>query len=175
MNPALPPDELLRQSDLFRSLERRVQDEIVDRVIYRSFKEGERILEVGAPGRALLVLLRGRAEVFARDGSSRLRVARLEPGALFGEIAFFSPDLPRTADVVGTEPGMVAVLGAELYQELARTNPAAAMAMEKAVLAVLTDRLEDTNEMLAQLMDRYRKAGLGSALSWLRGLVGGRP
>ncbi len=175
MIDALPPDELLRQSALFRSLERNLQDEVVDRVLYRSFKAGDRIVEAGAPGRALLVLLRGSAEVYAREGSSRIRVAALGPGELFGEIAFFSPELPRTADVLGVEAGMVAVLSADLYQDLTRTNPAAATAMEKAVLATLTDRLEGTNAMLAHLMDRYRTAGLGSAVQWLRGLLKGKP
>lgn len=169
-----PPDELLRRSPLFQSLERRVQDEVAERVIYRSFKEGDRILEAGAPGRALLVLLKGRAEIYGRDGNTRVRLAVLEAGAVFGEIAFFSPDLPRSADVVGLSAGMVAVFSSDLFAELEARNPAAATAMEKAVLAVLTDRLENTNAMLAHLMDRYRSAGPGSAFQWLRGLLGGR-
>ncbi len=171
MSPDLPPDELLRRSTLFRTLERGVQDEIAARVLYRSFKEGDRILEAGAPGRALFVLLSGQAEVYAREGSSRFRVALLEPGALFGEIAFFSPEQARTADVVGREPGMVAMLSAELYQELSRTRPLTAIAMEKAVLSVLTDRLAETNAMMAQLMDRARLSGPSAATGWLRGLL----
>lgn len=167
-------DELLRETDLFRSLEHGVQDELASRVMYRAFDVGERLIEAGRPGRALLILLRGGAEVYAREGGSRLRVAALEAGEIFGELTFFTPDAPRTADVVGTSPGVVAVISFELYQELARRSPAAGTAIEKAVLSTLASRLEETNRTMAQLMDRYRSSGMGSALEWLRGLLGSR-
>lgn len=168
------PAELLYDSPLFRSMEPAVQEHLARRARYRPFADDERILRAGEPGGALLILLSGRAEVYARDGASRLRIAVIGPGDLFGEIAFFAPDLPRTADVVGREPGVVAELGIELYLELVRTRPHAAAAIEKAVLAVLADRLESTNALIAPMMDRYRGDGPSGALTWLRGLMGGR-
>lgn len=171
----LTPDELLRQTPLFRSLERKVQDQVSLRADFRSFKEGDRILEAGMPGRALLVVLKGSVDVYAREGNTRLRVARVEAGELLGEIAFFMPDHPRTADVIGKSPGLLAFIPLELYQEWCRTSPGSAAALEKAVLNVLADRLEETNRLMAHLMAQYRSSGLTSALQWLRGLVGARP
>lgn len=171
----LTPDELLRQTPLFRSLERGVQDQVSLRADLRSFKEGDRILEAGTPGRALLLVLKGSADVYAREGATRIRVARVEAGELLGEIAFFVPDHPRTADVIGRVPGIVAFIPYELYQEWCRTSPSSAAALEKAVLSVLADRLEETNRLMAHLMAQYRSSGLAAALTWLRGLVGARP
>ena len=174
MVPDRAPAELLSESPLFRSMEPAVQEHLARRARFRAFRESERILSAGDPGGALLVLLSGQAEVFAREGAARLRIAVVQPGDLMGEIAFFAPDLVRTADVVGREPGMVAEIGVELYQELARTRPHAAAAIEKAVLSVLADRLESTNGLIAPMMDRYRGDGAAGALTWLRGLMGAR-
>lgn len=166
--------ELLYDSPLFRSMEAEVQEHLAQRAKYLSFRKDERILKAGEPGGALLVLLSGSAEVYVRDGSSRLRIAVVSPGDLLGEISFFAPDVARTADVVGHEPGVVAELAVELYHELARVRPHAAAAIEKAVLAVLADRLEATNALIAPMMDRYRGDGTAGALTWLRGLMGAR-
>lgn len=169
-----PPDELLRLTPLFRSLERGVQDELLRRVTWKNFQEGEVLLSTGEPGRSLLILLRGKVEVQAREGSTMFRVALLESGAFFGEMAFFDPAAARTAHVVGRAAGVVANLPHEAYAALARTNPAAAANVEKAILAVLADRLEETNRTMAQLMDSYRSSGLQSALVWLGKLFGGK-
>ena len=170
----LTPDELLRQTPLFRSLERKVQDQVSLRADFRSFKEGDRILEAGAPGRALVIVLKGTADVYAREGSRRIRVARVDSGALLGEISFFMPDHPRTADVIGKSNGLIAFIPLDVYQEWCSTSPGSAAALEKAVLSVLADRLEETNRLMAHLMTQYRSSGLTSALHWLRGLVGSK-
>ena len=174
MAPDLTPEELLRQTPLFRTLDRRVQADLAAQVQYRTFRDGDVIIEAGASGRTLLLMLRGTAEVFAREGASRLRLSVLQPGALFGEISFFSPTASRTADVVGKEPGMLAILSTELYTGLCRSNPAAAAALEKAVLTLLADRLEETNRMMAGLMDDFRSSGIQAALGWLSRLFGGK-
>lgn len=175
MSPEVLPEELLRQTPLLRSLDRRLQDEIVARVEFRAFNDGDRLVEAGTPGRSILLMLRGQAEVWAREGQRRLRVASMEPGALVGEMTFFSPDMPRTADVVGRGSGMLAILTVELYEGLCRTDPAAASALEKAVLTLLADRLEETNRVMAHLMENYRASGLTAALEWLGRLLRGKP
>lgn len=164
-DPAL--EELLRETPLLQHLDRKVQDELLARIETRRFRAGEAVIETGSSGDTLLVLLRGEVDVYAREGTSRFRVARLGPGELLGEMAFFSPRTPRSADVVGHEAGALAIVPHELYAGLCRTNPQVAASMEKAVLAVLADRLEDTNRTMATLMDRYKTSGLSAAMQWL--------
>lgn len=166
------PQELLRETPLFRTLDRRAQEALSAQVQVRRFKEGDLLLEAGSSGRTLLILLEGQADVYASDGSSRFRVARLEAGELIGEMSFFSPRASRTADVIGQKDGMLAVLPHEVYAALCQSNPHAAASLEKAVLTVLADRMEDTNDLMASLMDRYRSNGLQAALARLLRVFG---
>lgn len=70
----------------------------------RSYENGEAIVRRGQPGRALYVLLEGRAEVRMPSADGRhLPVCRLAPGATFGELSLLR-GVPTTADVVAVGP-----------------------------------------------------------------------
>lgn len=170
---SIPTDQLLRQSLLFRTMDRKARDDLAECLSFVPFKQGERVIEAGSPGHALYILLDGTLDVYLREGDKRLHVGVLLPGALLGEIAFLAPDLPRTADVIGNQPGMLAALTAISYEELRQVNHGAATALEKAMLDVLAERMADTHRRMGELLERYRTGGFGSAMGWLRGVLGG--
>ncbi len=170
---SLPPDQLLRQCMLFRTMDRKAQDDLAECLVFVPFEKGERVIEAGSPGHALYILLDGTLGVYLREGDMRLPVGLLEPGVMFGEIAFLAPDLPRTADVVGREPGVLAALTNVSYEELRQVNHGAATALEKAMLDVLAERMADTHRRMGELLERYRAGGFGSAMGWLRNVLGG--
>lgn len=170
---SLPPDQLLRQCPLFRSMDRKAQDDLAEVLEFIPFKQGERVIEAGTPGHALYILLEGSLDVYLREGGQRLHVGVLRPGELLGEIAFLAPDQLRTADVLGLEPGLLAALTVVSYEELRQINHGAATALEKAMLEVLAERMAETHRRMGEFLERYRNGGVGSAMSWLRGVLGG--
>lgn len=167
------PEELIRQCPLFRSMDRQAHDDLLECLEFVHFGAGQRVIEAGTPGHALYILLSGTLDVYLREAEARMHVGVMRPGALIGEIAFLAPDQPRTADVVGREPGELAVMTLSAYEELRRLNPGAATALEKAMLDVLAERMADTHRRMGELLDRYRAGGIGSAVGWLKNVLGG--
>ena len=170
---SLPPDQLLRQCLLFRTMDRRAQDDLADCLEFVHFEPGQRIIEAGTPGSALYLLLDGAVDIYLREGDARLYVGRLGPGALLGEVSFLNPDQPRTADVIGRSPGVLAALTLSSYEELRQVNHGAAAALEKAMLEVLAERMADNHRRMGEFLERFRTAGFGSAMGWLRNMLGG--
>ena len=133
------------------------------------FAEGDRILTTGSTGRVLGVLLEGHLEVQARDGDQVFTVDVLSPGHIFGEISFFDGQSPRTADVVGQDDGLVALLPWPEYDALSRLEDPAVEVLEKAVLDLLARRIQKINGTLDDLMAATRD---GSWLGALRRFLG---
>jgi hypothetical protein len=64
---------------------------------------GTRLVEQGAMGSSMYLVVSGELAVVRRDGASERTLARLEPGDVFGEIGFVRATL-RTADVRALGP-----------------------------------------------------------------------
>jgi CRP-like cAMP-binding protein len=64
----------------------------------REYREGDRLVEQGTMGRSMYIVVGGELEVVRRDGAREMRLARLGPGDVFGEIGFVH-ETYRTADV----------------------------------------------------------------------------
>lgn len=162
---------LLGRTPLLAGVAADARQELVDAFLAHPFEAGEPILQAGAGGRTLGVLVEGRACVQARRDDRAFTVEVLEAGALFGEIAFFDADQPRTADVVAETRGVAALLPYAEYQHLVRVENPAAAVLEKAVLDVLAARIQATDAKLAELLDANRR---GSFFTALRRLFGPR-
>lgn len=92
------------------------------------FKQGETILEAGAPGDSMAVILAGSVRIPITDEQGRERfVAHLGPGDLFGEIAILTGE-PRAASVYADSDIECAVLmiGKDDVDLVMRENPAVA-------------------------------------------------
>jgi len=106
----------------------------------RTYRAATTVIHRGEPGRAFFVVLEGELEVLlsGRDGL-RLPLARLEPGASFGEMALLR-DEPVSADVV--------TLGATKLLEVPANRFHAALAecepLRTQLLARLADNLDRT-------------------------------
>jgi CRP-like cAMP-binding protein len=114
----LPVDEAISQGKspsradleklpLIRQLDARTRGELLTQARVAEFHEGAAVCRQGDRGRSLFIVLSGRLAVAKSSESRRRRVvAFLEPGAVFGEAAFFFGS-PRTADVVALEASRV--------------------------------------------------------------------
>lgn len=144
---------------------------VAEHFVAHPFAAGEPIIRAGDAGRHLGVLLSGSAVVQARREDAAYTVELLQPGRIFGEVAFFDAQSPRTADIVGTTAGVAALLPYAAYAELVRQGSPAAEVLEKNVLDLLGHRIQATNDKLAELLEATRR---GSFLETLRRLIGGR-
>ena len=103
-------------------------------------ESGETIVREGDSGSALHLILQGSAEV-RRAGRS---LARLGEGQFFGEMSLFD-DLPRSADVVASEPSKIAVLQKWEFWGFAASQPNVVLN----ILAEMSRRLRAANQVIA--------------------------
>jgi len=162
----------LKRSSLLAGMEATTRDALVSRFVAYQFESGEPIIRAGDEGRHLGVIIAGAAVVQARRKDRAFTVEILEPGRVFGEIAFFDAQSSRTADIVGTSKGTAALLSFDVYADLVRLGDPSAEVLEKNVLDLLGRRIKATNDKLAELLEATRK---GTFLDTLRRLIGGRP
>ena len=145
---------LMLTSGLFSPLGLEARGRLVARFEPRAFAPGELLLEEGAEGGHLHVLLSGEVAVEKREGGDLLTITRLGPGEVVGEISLLS-HRPATATVrarsrtltlalaradFAAVVGEVPELIAHLYQ--------VAMAREQDLARFLADAVVEADEYL---------------------------
>ncbi|MBF0356138.1 MAG: cyclic nucleotide-binding domain-containing protein [Alphaproteobacteria bacterium] len=109
---------------------------------------GDTILRTGDVGSELFVVLSGLAEV--RLGKSKKPIAVLEPGQVFGEIAFIA-DVKRSADVVALADSEILVVSQTFLKKLMKSSPELASKVLFNLSRVLCERLVfSTRSMLPE-------------------------
>jgi ATP-binding cassette subfamily B protein len=94
----------LRAIPLFEHLDDAQLAAIADLFVTERYAEGEVVVEEGASGDRLHIIVRGKIEVLKRDADGRpRRLAVLDDGDFFGEIALLQ-GVPRTATVRTRSP-----------------------------------------------------------------------
>lgn len=161
--------EALLRSQLMAHMTDEERRDLALRFEVRPFSAGQTLIAAGSDGRKLFEILAGTAEVRVRDGEHGYRVARLGPGSISGEAAFYA-DTTRTADVIGTSEGIVAVLPRTAYLSLIQQNSDAAEALDKTVLEHLGRRVIETNARLEALLSAKQDGGLRGALQAILGI-----
>jgi CRP-like cAMP-binding protein len=90
--------EILRGEPLFQCLDEEQLDALLQRSRLNHFGRGERVIEEGAEGDSMFVLLRGSANVSVSKNGSAIRVGTLHSGDCFGEMSLLTGER-RTATV----------------------------------------------------------------------------
>ena len=135
---------LLEGMEWFTSLTGEELDDLVDRAETVEYDPGDVVFEEGDRGDRCFVLHSGGVKVLRRfpDGR-RITLARLGPGAVFGELALFDGER-RSATVQSVESSIAVALRAKDVMSIVRSDPEAALAMALG----LADRLRAANERL---------------------------
>jgi ATP-binding cassette subfamily B protein len=121
----------LRAIPLFEHLDDAQLAALADRFITERYAEGEVVVEEGAPGDRLHIIVRGKIEVLKRDPDGRpRRLAVLDDGDFFGEIALLQ-GVPRTATARTRTPCLMLALERDEFLRLLRTAPELRVHMEE--------------------------------------------
>ena len=132
-------EDLLRESELFRSLGRNELSLIAQSTRRESYDAGRLIVREGHVGRAMFLIVSGRVEVVRDIDKGRPQfVASLGPGDFFGEIASVK-DMPRSASVRAIEETRCLVIWRADFDAFIAQFPAAAAKIEAAAKARLAD------------------------------------
>ncbi len=113
---------ILREEALFECLSDGQIDNLVKEARLNYFGRGERVIQEGAEGDSMFVLLRGAARVWVSKNGSSIPVATLSAGDCFGEMSLLTGE-SRTATVQAESDCYVLEIGKPVMAGVIRDSP----------------------------------------------------
>ena len=128
---------------MFRPLDKKQRLDLVRRFTAHDVAAGVQIIREGEPGRGLFVLLAGEVDVSKVDADSKVLLASLKPGDVFGEISLLEEGL-ATASVTAARNSTVLFLSKDVFTRLVEAFPE----IKDYVSQLGEERLMDTRLLL---------------------------
>ena len=138
---------ILRGEALFECLSDQQVDSLVKQSHVSNFGRGERVIQEGAEGDSMFVLLRGAAKVSVSKNGSSIPVATLNSGDCFGEMAVMD-DAPRSADAFAHTTCALAVVQRDDLDQLMFVDKDLAYDLLWTFVRTLSARLRETNDKI---------------------------
>jgi signal transduction histidine kinase len=151
--------ELIHQVPLFAGLTAAECNELYDSSQRLVAEPGDLIIEEGAPGETMFIVLSGELEVTKRDGGREIVLATRQAGEFLGEMALLEK-VPRSASVRAVKRTELLSIGPEAFHSLLLHRPLAATTVLRTVAA----RLRSTE---ASLVQSDKLASLGTLAAGL--------
>lgn len=135
--------------------------EVVRKVRSKALKGGEYLFREGDPGDSIFLVAEGEVEVegSAKD-SSRVKLASLKEGSIFGEFGFFSGS-KRTSDVRAVRDSVILEITKAEIEEITRTHKRVSSILFDFYKERVVDRLMALSEIFKPLSAEDRKEILG--------------
>jgi CRP/FNR family cyclic AMP-dependent transcriptional regulator len=146
-SPELDRIQFLKTVPFFDRLSNRQLNAVSDIMFERSYDSDESIFEEGQPGAALFLILDGKIAIEICRETSTTRLAVLESGAFFGEMALLD-DTPRSANARALEPTRTLALYRNDLNDLIQRDAKAACQIYRSLAGTIGDRLRLTNELV---------------------------
>jgi len=128
--------EALRGASVFEGLSARALERVARLACEVDAEAGQTLIEAGAKGAGMFVLLEGRATVDTRGK----RAIVLEPGECFGELALLTPNAVRTARVRAQTPVRSLAIARADFQHLLEEEPKLALSLLETLATRLAAR-----------------------------------
>ena len=148
---------LMATSAVFRPLDAQQRRGLIEKFKSREVPANEKLLEEGAAGDGLYLLLSGKAEVSKKAGGKRTVLAHLKEGDVFGERSLLT-NQPVNASIRTLRKSIVLKLPKRAFMEVASTHPQLlahiselSQEREKTNEAILTGKLQFSDEGLVVL------------------------
>lgn len=135
---------LLATHPLFRPFDRAQRQQLAARFSAHEAAPGTVLIREGDEGRGLFLILAGEVDVTKDDGGTRVPLASLKAGDVFGEISLIEQS-PTTATVTAARRTTVMFLARELFERLVQGVPA----LREYFQQLAEERQMDTNLTLA--------------------------
>ncbi|HZV36493.1 MAG TPA: cyclic nucleotide-binding domain-containing protein, partial [Verrucomicrobiae bacterium] len=113
---------ILRQQPLFKGLTDDQLDALLPRGRVVHFGRGEKIIEQGAEGDSMFILVEGEANVVLERGHSPVHVASLRSGDCFGEMSLLTGER-RSATILAHKDCEVVEIGKPVLTRSLKENP----------------------------------------------------
>jgi CRP-like cAMP-binding protein len=113
---------MLRKETLFSCLSDEQINAVLQQADFHHFGRGEAVIEEGADGDSMFILLRGIAQVSVSKNGSLIRVGVLRQGDCFGEMSLLTGE-PRTATVRADKDCEVLEISKPVMADLLRGAP----------------------------------------------------
>ena len=142
--------EALRSVPLFASLGDESAEALRELLELELRPAGSVLFRKGERGGAMYLIEDGRVRIHIRDrGGDDVTLAELAAGDFFGEMSILDGK-PRSATATVSEDARLAVLSRQHFHDFVGRSPEVALSM----LAAITERLRQTDEMLRQRVTR---------------------
>ena len=151
--------QFLKTVPFFDRLSKRQLKTASDIMFERTYDTDEWIFEEGQPGAAMFLILDGKVAIEIYREASTTRLAVLEKGAFFGELALLD-DAPRSASARALERTRTLALYRNDLDALRHRHPRTACQIYRSLATMTGDRLRSTNE-LVQMKFSADTVGLG--------------
>ena len=144
--------ELVQKLDFLQGARSDVVRRLVDGAVDRRFLTGDVILEEGALGREIYLVVEGGVEIVKGRGEDELFLGQRDPGELVGEMAFLE-DRPRSATVRAMAPTLVLEFSEMGLREALAEQPE----LLYRTVATLSARLRESDQRLIADLRRKNK------------------
>jgi len=145
---------LMATSSVFRPLDANQRKSLIEKFKSREVPANEKLLEEGAPGDGLYLLLAGKAEVSKKGDGKRVVLAHLKEGDVFGERSLLT-NQPVSATIRTLRKSIVLKLPKKVWSEVVSTHP-----QLLAHIADLSQERDKTNEAIAAGKLKFSEEGL---------------
>jgi CRP/FNR family transcriptional regulator, cyclic AMP receptor protein len=149
--------DFLVASPLFAGLDESERTDIVRIMEVQRLNDGEQLFREGDAGDAWFVIYEGLAEVVKEGAHGQTRVAMLEPGSCFGEMAMLDGS-PRSATVRASGPLTVFRFRRMQFEQLLADGILSAYKMVATMARTLCQRHRKLTHQISEMVD-HRPTG----------------
>ena len=140
--------ELIADLPLFKDFTEKELDAFaeMDHIVVE-YERGENIISEGDDSTMIYLILKGSVMIVKKVDGHTIRLAKLKPGEIFGEMSFFSKK-SRRSDAIAGDSAMVLKMDEDFFEKI---KPGIKDKVKNYFIEILVNRLDAMNESLVSV------------------------